>query len=63
MPKYLWQPAAAEATAVMLVAKGRDHMGVVKALLEDKNDVLEKVREFLGRPNKLTGEPDKTTDK
>ena len=36
--------------AAMLVTKGRDHMGVVKALLEDKSDVLEKVREFMAKP-------------
>ncbi|MFO0844069.1 MAG: alpha/beta hydrolase [Gemmataceae bacterium] len=39
-----------KASADMMVTKGRDHMGVVRALLEDKSDVLEAVRTFLGKP-------------
>ncbi len=39
-----------KANAAMMITKGRDHMGVVKAMLDDKSDVLEKVREFLNKP-------------
>jgi dipeptidyl aminopeptidase/acylaminoacyl peptidase len=31
------------------VTKGRDHMGVVKALLEEKSDVMEKVQDFISK--------------
>jgi acetyl esterase/lipase len=43
---FVERAATLEAKAAMTVAKGRDHMGVVRALLEDKSDVQEKVREF-----------------
>ena len=46
---FVKRAADEKATAAMLLTKGRDHMGVVKALLEDKSDVLEKVREFLSK--------------
>jgi acetyl esterase/lipase len=36
------------ATVSVFLAKGKDHMGVVRALLEDDSPVLAKVREFLG---------------
>ena len=32
-----------------LLAKERDHMGVVRSLIEDKSPVLERVIEFLSR--------------
>jgi acetyl esterase/lipase len=38
---------AGKATASMYVTKGRDHMGVVRAMVEDKSDVLEKVVQFV----------------
>ena len=47
---FVERATAGKSTATMLVAKSRDHLGVVKALLEDKSDVLDKVREFLSRP-------------
>jgi hypothetical protein len=31
-------------------AKDRDHMGVVRALIEDKSPVTEQVVEFLNKP-------------
>ena len=37
-------------TATSFVTKGRDHMGVVRALLDEKSDVSEKVRAFLNKP-------------
>jgi acetyl esterase/lipase len=40
----------AQATAASVVTKGRDHIGVVRALVDEKSDVLEKVREFVGKP-------------
>lgn len=43
---FVERAAAEKASASMFVTKGRDHMGVVRALLEDKSDVLEKVRQF-----------------
>lgn len=47
---FVERATAEKVAAAMLVTKGRDHMGVVKALLEDKSDVLEKVREFISKP-------------
>jgi dipeptidyl aminopeptidase/acylaminoacyl peptidase len=44
---FVEKAKAEKAKSAMLVAKGRDHMGVVKALLEDKSDVLEGVLEFI----------------
>jgi len=38
--------------ATMFVAKDRDHMGVVKSLIEDKSPVMEQVLAFLGKLNK-----------
>lgn len=38
----------AGASVSVFLAKGKDHMGVVRALLEDDSPVLAKVREFLG---------------
>jgi acetyl esterase/lipase len=38
-----------KATADSYTTKGRDHMGVVRALLDDKSDVLQKVREFVDK--------------
>ncbi len=35
--------------ATVFVAKGRDHMGVVKSLIEDKSPVIEQVVAFLGK--------------
>jgi acetyl esterase/lipase len=40
------------ATVRTSVAKDRDHMGVVRGLLEDKSPVLEQVLEFLKAPAK-----------
>jgi acetyl esterase/lipase len=39
-----------KARAASFVSKGRAHMGVVRALLDDKSDVLEQVRAFLSNP-------------
>jgi acetyl esterase/lipase len=39
----------AKAEAALFVAKGRDHMGVVRSLLEEKSLVRERVLDFLGR--------------
>lgn len=39
-----------KATATWFVTPGRDHMGVVRALLDEKSDVMRKVRAFLGKP-------------
>ncbi len=39
-----------KATAASFVSKGRDHMGVVRALLDDRSDVSEKVRSFVSKP-------------
>src|SRR5262245_27652819 len=39
-----------KARAASFVSKGRDHMGVVRALLDDRSDVLEQVRAFLSNP-------------
>jgi acetyl esterase/lipase len=47
---FVERAAAEKARASLFVTKGRDHMGVVRALLDDKSDVQEKVREFLGPP-------------
>lgn len=44
---FVERAAAEKATAAMFVTKGRDHMGVVRGLIEEKSDVLEKVRQFL----------------
>jgi acetyl esterase/lipase len=49
---FVDRATAEKATAAMFVTKGRDHMGVVNALLEDKSDVVEKVLEFLYKPKK-----------
>ncbi len=39
----------AKAEAALFVAKGRDHMGVVRSLLEEKSPVRERVLDFLGK--------------
>lgn len=52
---FVERAVAKKVAAAKLVSKGRDHMGVVKALLEDKSDVLENVREFLNKPKKQIG--------
>jgi acetyl esterase/lipase len=39
-------------TAALFVARGRDHMGVVRSLVEDEPQVRERVLEFLGKPEK-----------
>jgi acetyl esterase/lipase len=39
-----------KATADSFVTKGRDHMGVVRALLDERSDVLERVQSFLSKP-------------
>jgi acetyl esterase/lipase len=41
----------AQATATSYITPGRDHMGVVQALLDDKSDVMQKVRAFINNPN------------
>ena len=38
------------ASARIFVAQGRDHMGVVRALLRDKDPVLDQVVAFMGKP-------------
>jgi acetyl esterase/lipase len=40
----------AKVPASLLVAKGRDHMGVVKSLVEEKSPVLERVLAFVENP-------------
>ena len=44
---FVEKATAEKATATLFVTKKRDHMGVVKALLDDKSDVLESVQKFL----------------
>jgi acetyl esterase/lipase len=44
---FVEKATAEKARASMMAAKNRDHMGVVRALLEDKSDVLESVLRFL----------------
>jgi acetyl esterase/lipase len=39
----------AGADASLFVAKGRDHMGIVRSLLDEKSPVRDRVLEFLGR--------------
>jgi acetyl esterase/lipase len=56
------QAFAAKAKAVgvavgVFVAKGRDHLGVVRSLLEDKSPVLERVLAFLRRPKARQPQP------
>jgi acetyl esterase/lipase len=41
-----------KSSAALVVSKGRNHMGVVKALLQDDSDVLKDVREFLAKPKR-----------
>ena len=47
---FVKKAKAQKSTAVSFVTKGRDHMGVVKGVLDDKSDVLIKVREFVSQP-------------
>ncbi len=49
---FLEKATAEQAKATLLVAKGRDHMGTVQALLEEKSDVRESVQEFLAKLKK-----------
>jgi acetyl esterase/lipase len=44
---FVEKATAEKSRATMMAAKNRDHMGVVRALLEDKSDVLESVLRFL----------------
>jgi acetyl esterase/lipase len=49
--KAFAEKAAAVGSPVrVFVAKERDHMGVVRGLIEDKSPVLEQVAEFLNKP-------------
>lgn len=44
---FVERAGAEKAVASVFVTKGRDHMGVVRGLIEEKSDVLEKVRQFV----------------
>jgi acetyl esterase/lipase len=46
---FVEKAKAAGAEAALFVAKGRDHMGVVRSLLDEKSPVRERVLEFLGK--------------
>jgi acetyl esterase/lipase len=48
---FVEKAKAAGGSARIFVAKGRDHMGVVQALLKDKDPLVEQVTAFLGAPN------------
>lgn len=50
--RFVELATAEKATAAMFVTKGRDHMGVVRSLVDDKSDVLEKVQAFLSKAKK-----------
>jgi acetyl esterase/lipase len=48
--EFVERARAQKATADSYVTKGRIHMGVVAALLDEKSDVSEKLRAFLDKP-------------
>jgi arylformamidase len=46
---FVEKAKGAGAEAALFVAKGRDHMGVVRSLLDEKSPVRDRVLEFLGK--------------
>jgi hypothetical protein len=44
---FVEKAKAEKATATVYITKSRNHMAVVHGLIEERSDVLERVREFL----------------